>query len=696
MDTLLEETIRSPWHAGELTLQKAVGVAERMDDLGRRAIRDFMLDQHRAFFAKLPFAVLGAVDTDGNPWATLLANQPGFMQSPTPYRLSIAAKPYADDPAASGLDDGAAVGLLGIELQTRRRNRMNGVVQASSAAGFSVDVGQSFGNCPQYIQVRDFELVRDPAIAPEQQAVRLHELSEHARAMITRADTFFVASYIDNDAGERQVDVSHRGGNAGFVRLGEDGVLTIPEFAGKLFFATLGNFLINPKAGLVFTDFETGDLLQLSGSAEVILHSPEIGAFQGAERLWRFTPRHIVYRAGALPLHWTLRQNGWSPNALMTGNWQEVEARLKAAALADAWRRFAITEIVDESAVIRSFYLEPLDGAGLVAHAAGQHLPIRVTPAGGGQPVIRTYTLSVGPADGVYRISVKREGLVSRHLHDTLRVGDVIEARAPAGQFTIDAKEHRPAVLLAAGVGVTPMLAMLRQIVYEGLRIRRVRPTWFFHSARTLADRAFSAEIAELAGGVSGAVEVIRTLSDTEGAVRGRDYDRAGRIDIEMLRSILPFDDYDFYLCGPAAFMQSIYDGLRELNIADARIHAESFGPAGLQRKRDARSETMPATAPERAPAQSPVPVAFVKSGKEARWEPQDGSLLKLAEARGLAPEFGCRGGSCGTCRTRIVEGAVAYPVAPSFAVPDDEALICCAVPAESQDGDNPRLLLDL
>jgi len=696
MDTLLEERTRSPWHAGEVTLQKAVGVAKRMGDLGPRVIRDFMTDQHRTFFTQLPFVALGAVDSDGNPWATLLANRPGFMQSPTPYRLSIAAKPYSDDPASSGLDDGDAVGLLGIELHTRRRNRMNGVVQASSAAGFSVDVGQSFGNCPQYIQVRDFELVRDPAIAPERQAVRLHELSERARAMITRADTFFVASYIDNDAGERQVDVSHRGGNAGFVRLGDDGVLTIPEFAGNLFFATLGNFLINPKAGLVFTDFETGDLLQLSGDAEVILQSPEIAAFQGAERLWRFTPRHIVYRAGALPLHWTFRQNGWSPNALMTGNWQEVEARLKAAALDDSWRRFIITKIVDESAVIRSFYLEPLDGAGLVAHAAGQHLPIRVTLGDGSKPVIRTYTLSVGPADGVYRISVKREGLVSRHLHDTLRIGDVIEARAPAGQFTIDAKEHRPAVLLAAGVGVTPMLAMLRQIVYEGLRIRRVRPTWFFHSARTLTDRAFSAEIAELAGSVSGAVEVIRTLSDTEGAVRGRDYDRTGRIDIEMLRSVLPFDDYDFYLCGPAAFMQSIYDGLRELNIADSRIHAESFGPAGLQRKHDVQNEAAPAAVPERAPAQSAVPVAFVKSGKEARWEPQDGSLLKLAEARGLAPEFGCRGGSCGTCSTRIVEGAVAYPIAPSFAVPDNEALICCAVPAESQAGDNQRLLLDL
>jgi hypothetical protein len=681
----------SPWHAGEVALQEKVGVVGKMQELGRRVVRNYMPDQHRTFFRQLPFIVAGAVDNDGDVWATLVAGQPGFMHAPTDkiLHVDLAADPH--DPAAQGLHEGAGIGLLGIELHTRRRNRMNGVVRNWTGQGFDIDVAQSFGNCPQYIQARDFEFIRDPAVFSDIAPKTFDSLSGRARAMIEAADTFFVASYVGDDA-RRQVDVSHRGGKAGFVRIGGDGRLTIPDFAGNLFFATLGNFLVNPRAGLVFADFETGDLLQLTGEATVDLDSPEIAAFQGAERLWHFTPRRILYRAGALPLRWKFQANGWSPNSLMTGSWDEAASRLKAAELANAWRPFKVTNVVDESSVIRSFHLEPADGAGLVAHVAGQHLPIRVMLPGHDKPVIRTYTLSTAPADGLYRISVKRDGLVSSHLHDTLRIGSIVEARAPAGQFTIDAHERRPAVLLAAGVGVTPMLAMLRHIVYEGLRTRRVRPTWFFHSARSLKERAFSREIEQLAASAKGAVKVVRALSDIDGAREEKDFDVAGRIDIQLLRDTLPFDDYDFYLCGPSAFMQSMYDGLRDLNVADNRIHAEAFGPSGLQRRKDAAATT----GPVRVAADKPVPVAFVKSGKEARWSPESGSLLELAEARGLNPEFGCRGGSCGTCRTRIVEGTVAYAVAPEFQVPDDEALICCAVPANAESGGGDRLLLDL
>jgi len=690
MNPISTETA-SPWHAGERTMQEKVGVAAKMLDVGRRVVRTYMPDQHRTFFAQLPFVALGAVDAVGDVWATFATGHPGFMQAPSGAVLhfDLAADPA--DPASPGIGEGAALGLLGIELHTRRRNRMNGNVRGMNSRGFDIEVAQSFGNCPQYIQLRDFEFIRDPAVFSDIAPVGFDGITGRAREMIETADTLFVASYVDGGQG-RQVDVSHRGGKAGFVRIGDDGKLTIPDFAGNLFFATLGNFLINPRAGLLFADFETGDMLQLTGDATVDLESEEIDAFQGAERLWHFTPRRIIYRAGALPLRWKFQADGWSPNSLMTGSWDEVQSRLKAAALASAWRPFKVMKVVDESASIRSFHLEPVDGAGLIPHLAGQHLPVRVTPPGASTPVIRTYTLSTAPADGVYRISVKREGLVSSYLHDAMHIGSTIEARAPAGQFTIDAREPRPAVLLAAGVGVTPMLAMLRQIVYEGLRTRNVRRTWFFHSARTLKERAFSREIEQLAASSQGAVTVVRALSDTTDARDGKDYDVAGRIDIALLCDALPFNDYDFYMCGPASFMQSTYDGLRDLNIADNRIHAEAFGPSGLMRRQDAGA----ANAPARVAAIKPTPVAFVKSGKEARWNPDSGTLLELAESRGLNPEFGCRSGSCGTCRTRVVSGAVAYPVAPEFKVADDEALICCAVPADAESGGGDRLLLDL
>ncbi len=681
----------APWHEGELTIQRSIGVAERMDDIGRRFIRDHLLDQHSEFYRQLPFVVLGAVAPDGEVWATVRGGRPGFLATVDIHRLHIAVPRDPADPADRGMEHGQAIGLLGIDLGNRRRNRLNGTIDRDGAAqGFDLKVEHSFGNCPRYIQLRGLSVARDPTIPASDPPLYLDRFDDRARAMIAGADSFFVASFVDREDGHRQVDVSHRGGKPGFVRQ-DDNVLTIPDFAGNLFFNTLGNFVLNPKAGLAFVDFATGDLLQLTGEAAVILEAPEIAAFQGAERLWRFTARRIVHRPGALPIRWSFDENGASPASLLTGSWDEAERRLKAEALATAWRPFRIAKIVDESAVIRSFHLEPTDGAGLIPHLAGQHLPIRLPLPGCDKPTLRTYTLSAAPSDNLYRISVKREGRVSRHLHDALCEGDLIEARAPAGQFTIDAAERkRPAVLLAAGVGVTPMLAMLRHVVYEGRRKNRLRPTWFFHAARTKAERAFDQELNALVEAAQGAVRLVRVLSDPGGAEQGKDYDTAGRIDIPLLKATLPFDDYDFYLCGPGAFMQAIYDGLRDLNIADGRIHAEAFGPASLQRRGDASG----ATASGPSPATTPVRIVFTASGKEARWAPGSGTLLELAEARGLSPDFSCRAGNCGTCRTRVLKGAVAYDKPPAFAVPEGEALICCSVPAAA-DADE-ALQLDL
>jgi len=314
----------SPWHAGELAMQRSVGSAEKLATRGHLLLRDHLIDQHRQFYPLLPFIVAGAVDRQGDAWATILAGQPGFLQSRDPYSLGIAAARDPGDPADGGLNDGDAVGLLGIELHTRRRNRLNGLVRRADATSFEVLVQQSFGNCPQYIQLRDFAFVRNPATPSHTAPRELDRLDDRARAMIAGADTPFVASYVDSAARGRMVDVSHRGGRPGFVRIGADGVLTIPDFSGNRFFNTLGNLIANPKAGLLFVDFETGDLLQLTGDAAVILDSPEIAAVAGAERLWRFAPRRILYRPDALPLRWRFQPDGWSPQSLRTGTWDRA------------------------------------------------------------------------------------------------------------------------------------------------------------------------------------------------------------------------------------------------------------------------------------------------------------------------------------------------------------------------------------
>ncbi|MDQ7911602.1 pyridoxamine 5'-phosphate oxidase family protein [Pseudomonas sp. 102515] len=658
------------WHAGETLIQERLGVRERLEALGPRVIRPFMPDQHRQFFAQLPFVVLGSVDAAGDAWATILEGQPGFLASPTPTTLDLAARPASEDPAAPGLGAGAAVGLLGIEWHTRRRNRMNGIL-SPTAQGLRVTVDQSFGNCPRYIQLRDLSFAHEPGAALAVPSEHPTSLDAAARALIAGADAFFVASYADPQ-GQRRVDVSHRGGKPGFVRVDAEGLLTIPDFNGNLFFNTLGNVIANGRAGLLFVDLEHGDLLQLSGTAEVLFDSPEIAAFEGAERLWTFRPQRIVRRRSALALRWQAQPGGESDSSRLTGSWADAERRLQASPQVRRWRPLRIARIVQESATIRSFHLEPLDGAALPPYQAGQFLPLRVTPEAGQPSLVRTYTLTSLPADGHYRISVKRDGLVSRLLHDRLREGDLIEARAPAGDFTLAVSAARPLVFLAAGIGITPLLAMLRQAVHQGRR-----PVTLFYGARTQAERAFDRELSELMARAPETLRVIRVLSDPAAALPGVDYDVAGRIDMALLGRHLPFGDYDFYLCGPTAFTQGLYDGLRGFGIEDGRIHAEAFGPAGRVRSGAATAATVRPAAATKA-----VRVRFAASGQEAQWTPASGSLLELAEAQGLEPAFSCREGHCGSCRTGLLQGAVTYAKEPAAAVAVDQALLCCARPA--------------
>lgn len=296
------------FHGGELLAQQRAGALEKMAAIGPRVIREAMPEQHRQFFEQLPFIVIGSQDEDGQPWASILAGQPGFIDSPSDRQLNLHAAAHASDPLQRNLRSGAALGLLGIEPHTRRRNRANGVVAQVEDGAFSIAITQSFGNCPKYIQARKPEL-RDIDAAALQVEESGALLTPAMAALIAKADTFFIATSVGHDAnqtaGRHGTDVSHRGGNSGFVRVDADlRTLTVPDFIGNSFFNTIGNLLTHPRAGLLFADFDSGDLLYLAVTAQVIWDGPEVESFVGAQRLLRFTVTQARRVTAALPLRW--------------------------------------------------------------------------------------------------------------------------------------------------------------------------------------------------------------------------------------------------------------------------------------------------------------------------------------------------------------------------------------------------------
>jgi len=297
--------LESPFHSGEQALQARMGWREEMEPRGRQAIRAFMPQQHRDFYAELPLLIVGACDADGQPWASLLSGAPGFVSAPDERTLHIAALPPPGDPLHGGLAPGAPLAVLGIAPAARRRNRTNGRIEALTADGFTLAVEQSFGNCPKYIHPR--QPLPAPGAATRSQ--RWPQLEAAEQALIAAADTFFIASArLDVAAGHAAgCDVSHKAGAPGFVRIDDARTLTIPDYSGNRYFNTLGNLSHDPRAGLLFIDFVGGDLLYLAGRARIVWPeeaAEEVASFAGAERLLRLDIEQVLRIEGGLPWRW--------------------------------------------------------------------------------------------------------------------------------------------------------------------------------------------------------------------------------------------------------------------------------------------------------------------------------------------------------------------------------------------------------
>jgi predicted pyridoxine 5'-phosphate oxidase superfamily flavin-nucleotide-binding protein len=300
----------APFHIGEVAVQTQAGVREKAEIGGRRSIRRYLPEQHRQFFEQLPFIVLGGIDASGQPWATWRIGEPGFVSSPDAKTLTIGGQSLAGDPLDGCWHRGSALGGLGIELPTRRRNRVNGVVTGTDSDRLTIEVRQSFGNCAKYIQSRTptrIERGRPADAATNGNFGRAAALDASDRALIERSDTYFIATRgtLATDIASEGVDVSHRGGLPGFVRVDDERTFVAPDYRGNLFFNTLGNLAVDPRAGLLFIDFERGDLLYVAAHAEIVWDRASVEAFSGAERLVRFTIEEVRRSPGVLPFRWS-------------------------------------------------------------------------------------------------------------------------------------------------------------------------------------------------------------------------------------------------------------------------------------------------------------------------------------------------------------------------------------------------------
>ena len=355
-------------------------------------------------------------------------------------------------------------------------------------------------------------------------------------------------------------------------------------------------------------------------------------------------------------------------------------AGLTAASPPPAWpgfRPLAVTALERETESVVSVRLADPDGAAVPPALPGQFLPLRLPVSPGDQPLLRSYSLSGLPGASSYRISVKREphGAGSQFVHDRLRAGQLLEVAAPRGTFILQ-PGPTPVLLISAGVGATPVLAMLHALAAA----RSGRDIWWLHGARSRAEEPFAAESRSLLAELARGYRHISYSRPGPGDVLGRDYQTLGRLSPDVLAALDLPRDADAYICGPAAFMAQVSAALAGLGIDGARVHTEIFGPAGSQTPGIAPAAARPPHPPAGEPGTGPR-IAFARSGLTVPWDQGYASLLEFAEACDVPVRWSCRTGVCHTCETGLLSGTVGYAPDPVDDPADGSALICCSQP---------------
>lgn len=346
-------------------------------------------------------------------------------------------------------------------------------------------------------------------------------------------------------------------------------------------------------------------------------------------------------------------------------------------------RKFRVAHKIDEGGDITSFYLEPHDGKAIPAFMPGQYLTFSLKVPDKKRPEVRCYSLSDRANSTGYRVSIKRvppprnkpdvpPGKVSNFFHDHIQEEDILDCLAPGGDFFLDITHRRPIVLIAGGIGLTPMVSMLNAVVDRGFD----REVWLFYGVRDVREQVMMDHITEIARQHSDNFKFNMCYSSTDITQLPAEPDitRHGeRVSVELFKHTLPSNNFDYYICGPPPLMDSITHDLREWGVPDENVHFESFGPASVTKT--------PKAAEVAASAQEGLTISFSKSGEEHPWDPSAGNLLAFALDKDIDIASGCRAGSCGTCVSAIKSGEIEYLKAPGQKPDDGSCLTCISVP---------------
>jgi len=349
------------------------------------------------------------------------------------------------------------------------------------------------------------------------------------------------------------------------------------------------------------------------------------------------------------------------------------------------FRKFEVARKNFEGGDICSFYLKPHDGRSLPPFQPGQFVTFNLDIPGQTKNAVRCYSLSDAPDQERYRVSIKKippprdnpdapPGLASNHFHDNINEGDILDVKAPSGHFFLDVTKPHPVVLIGGGVGLTPVLSMLNEIVAKEWRSE----IWFFYGVRNGQEHIMKDHLREIANSADNIRIRICYSDPTDDDVEGVDYDHASRVGVPLFQEVLPSNNYHFYFCGPPPMMNSLFEDLREWQVPEDHLHYEAFGPATVKKKKEADDHADAEAGEKKAEGLS---VKFAKSDKTVTWNSDVGSILDLAEEHGVAMDFGCRAGNCGTCITAVLDGEVDYLSEPGEKPESGSCLSCVSIP---------------